>query len=161
MKVQQGGCLCRQVRFEVDQDPHWVTICYCRFCQKATGSDHMIEPIFARMAFRIVAGEPCVYTHLSEGSRREVYVHFCGTCGSKLYLTFDRWRDRLGVYAGAFDDPNWFPIAPENTKHIFLDEAPRGTVIPAGFRTYAQHAVLLDGTPLDPQVLDAPLTVQR
>ena len=152
--AQAGGCLCGKLRYEVTTDPLSVTICFCSFCQRATGAQGMTEPIFDRAAFRITRGTPKRYTHISGGSGREVYVHFCAECGTKTHLTFARWPDRLGVYAGTFDDPGWFAVTPENSKYIFLDNAVRGTLVPAGARTYGQHAATSDGAPLDPVILD-------
>ncbi len=152
MTDHQGGCLCGRLRFGIDRDPEWVTMCFCRFCQKTTGSAFMIEPIFDVAAFRMITGEPARYTHLSEGSGKDVYIHFCGDCGSKINLTFDRWQDRLGVFQGAFDDPGWFPVTPDNSKYIFTDHAPRGFVIPPGYKTYPAHAATLEGEPLAPVI---------
>jgi len=44
--TQSGGCLCGDLRYSVEGEPEWVTTCYCRFCQTATGSDYMVEPLF-------------------------------------------------------------------------------------------------------------------
>jgi len=159
MTEQSGGCLCGQLRYDVISAPLWVTVCYCRFCQHATGSDHMVEPIFERDQFGFTQGEAAVFTLPSSGSGKDVHVHFCQACGTKLALTFARWPDRLGVYAGTFDDPEWFVMTPQNTKHIFAAEAVRGTVIPAGFPVFQRHAAEIDGTPLTPETYDAPHTV--
>jgi hypothetical protein len=155
MIPQHGGCLCGALRYHVTQPPDWVTVCFCTFCQRATGAQGLVEPIFPTSAFAVTHGSPRVYTHISSGSGQQVHVHFCPDCGTKSHLTFARWPDRLGVYSGSFDDPNWFDMTPETTKYIFLDNAPRGTLIPAGFRTYAQHAADASGTPLDPVVFEA------
>lgn len=160
MIKHEGGCLCGKIRYEVDTDPLWVTACFCGFCQRATGAQGMVEPIFDVTAFSVTRGEVKRYTHVSGGSGKGVYVHFCYECGTKTHLTFERWPDRLGVYSGTFDDPGWFEFSPENSKFIFLDNAVRGTLIPAGFKTFAQHAAENDGTPLDPLVLDEVLHVR-
>lgn len=149
-----GGCLCGELRYEVTGVPLGVTVCFCTFCQRATGAQGMIEPIFEIDAFRFTRGTAKRYTHVSAGSGQEVYVHFCVDCGTKTHLTFARWPERLGVYAGTFDDPGWFAFTPENSKYIFVDDAARGTLVPAGFRTFGQHATTADGTPLDPVILD-------
>lgn len=149
----QGGCLCGALRFVTLGPAHWITICFCNFCQKATGGPQMTEPIFDVDKFRITEGTPTVYTHISGGSGQEVYVHFCNKCGSKTHLTFARWPDRLGIYRGAYDDPNWFEMTPDNTKFIFLSAAQRGTLVPPGYNTFAEHAATLDGEPLEPRVL--------
>lgn len=157
MAIHEGGCLCGGVRYRVTTDPLWVTACFCHFCQRATGAQGMIEPIFDTAAFEITRGTPRVYTHVSTGSGKGVHVHFCDTCGTKTHLTFERWPDKMGIYAGTFDDPGWFEFSPDNSKFIFLDSAARGTLVPAGFKTYRQHAATADGVPLAPEVLDAVL----
>ena len=68
--------------------------------------------------------------------------------------TFSRWPDRLGVYAGTFDDPGWFEFTPENSKYIFLDSATFAAFVPAGFKAFRQHAATVDGTPLEPEIFD-------
>jgi hypothetical protein len=55
----------------------------------------------------------------------------------KLYLDLERFPAIYGVYGGTFDDPNWFDRSPEMTRHIFLGSAQRGTVIPAGVKTFS------------------------
>ncbi len=120
----------------------------------------MIEPIFGTGAFACTSGAARVYNHTSAGSGLKVFVHFCETCGTKTHLTFERWPDIVGVYAGTFDDPNWFDIVPETSKYIFRDSAQRGTLIPSGFPVYGQHATTNDGTPIEPVVLSNDLHIR-
>ncbi|MDA7427983.1 GFA family protein [Primorskyibacter aestuariivivens] len=155
----KGRCLCGNVEYDTGQDPLWVTVCYCRFCQRATGSDRMIEPIFERDGFSFTKGTPAVYTLPSEGSGQDVNVHFCADCGTKLALTFARWPDRLGVYIGTLDDPGAISVTPENSKHIFLSEARQGTIVPPGFKFFERHAAENDGTPIEPTILQKPYVV--
>ena len=150
----KGRCLCGAVTYDTGAAPLWVTVCYCTFCQRATGSDRMIEPIFERAAFRFTAAPPTVYTLPSEGSGRDIHVHFCAACGTKLALTFDRWPDRLGIYIGTLADPGSIAVTPDTSKHIFLSEARPGTLIPPGFKTFERHAATTDGTPLEPTIHD-------
>lgn len=154
-----GRCLCGKVEYVTGGEPLWVTVCYCRFCQHATGSDRMIEPIFERAAFAFTGGSPSTYTLPSEGSGQDVTIHFCSDCGTKLALTFARWPDRLGVYSGTLDDPGAIPVTAENCKHIFTSEARPGTILPAGHKLFERHAVETDGSPIEPTVLDVPSRV--
>lgn len=151
-----GRCLCGRAGYDSGAAPLWVTICYCRFCQRATGSDRMIEPIFDRARFSF-CGEPAVYSLRSEGSGKQVQVHFCPDCGTKLALTFERWPDRIGIYAGTLDDPPSLAVTPENSKHIFVSEARPGTILPAGVPVYDRHAAEDDGTPVQPVTHHAPV----
>ena len=156
MKVNEGRCLCGAIRYAVRSAPARVTMCHCRFCQRATGSAFLVEPIFERSNFEIVVGTPATYVHISEGSGKEVTINFCATCGTKLFLGFERFADVIGVYGGTFDDPNWFARTAANSKHIFLDAARHGTLIPPGIPAFARHAMHDDGSPVEAMVFDAP-----
>ncbi|MBJ3762568.1 GFA family protein [Maribius pontilimi] len=156
-----GRCLCGTISYDTGSQPLWVTVCYCAFCQRATGSDRMIEPIFERADFAFTQGSPSVFKLTSKGSGKEVQVHFCPACGTKLALTFERWPDRLGLYIGTLDDPAAIEITPENSKHIFVSEARPGTILPADAKTFARHAAQIDGTPIEPSVHAAPYLVER
>ncbi|AML52385.1 GFA family protein [Falsihalocynthiibacter arcticus] len=154
MENAQGGCLCGNLRYAVENQPSRVTICHCKFCQRATGGAYMVEPIFDAQDFRLLKGTPKKYAHISAGSGKKVFVHFCDTCGTKLFLTFERFANIVGVYGGTFDDPDWFDLTPENSKQIFLGVAQRGTSIPPHVNTFIEHATEPDGTPIEPTVFE-------
>jgi len=154
MEVHEGGCLCGALRYATRGEPLTVTICHCRFCQRATGSAYMVEPIFRRAAFETTAGAPARYALRSAGSGKQVTAHFCPTCGTKTHLAFERFPNFIGVYAGTFDDPDWFPRPAKKVQHIFLDMAQRGVAIPPGLRTYRQHSLSNDGTPSQATAFD-------
>jgi hypothetical protein len=159
MTIHPGGCLCGAVRYEALREPARVTICHCRFCQRATGSAYMVEPIFRRADIRITKGKPTIYALPSAGSGKTVHVHFCPTCGTKLWLGFDRFPEVYGIYAGTFDEPDWFDIGPANTKQIFIDVARRDSILMPGIDAYGQHAMLNDGTPTTAFRVDQPRAV--
>ena len=161
MPFNQGGCLCGAVRYATSSEPLRVTYCHCKFCQRATGSAYLVEPIFHRRCFQIILGKPTTYTHVSEGSGKRVTVNFCSTCGTKLFLDLERFPEIFGVYGGTFDDPNWFDRTPQTSRHIFLNSAQRSTVIPAGFRAFREHAILNDGTPGRPLIFEHPHTIGK
>ncbi|WP_435259266.1 GFA family protein [Thioclava sp. FR2] len=155
MERHEGGCLCGAIRYETRASPERVTVCHCQFCQRATGSAYMVEPIFDAADFGVIKGAPRTYDAVSAGSGKQVHVHFCADCGTKLWLSFERFPGKLGLYAGTFDDPCWFEIAPERSKHIFLSEARRDTVIPAGIPTFARHVVDNEGTAQEVTVFES------
>ena len=156
----EGRCLCGKISYDTGSDPLWVTICYCRFCQRATGSDRMIEPIFERAKFNFTRNAPSIYTLPSEGSGKDVSIHFCADCGTKLALTFERWPDRIGIYLGTLNDPSVILTTPENSKHLFVSEARSRTILPAGFKTFDRHATENDGTAIAPVIHASPFVVQ-
>ena len=156
----KGRCLCGKVSYDTGSEPLWVTICYCRFCQRATGADRMIEPIFERGPFTFTGSSPSIYTLPSEGSGKDVNVHFCADCGTKLALTFERWPDRIGILVGTLDTPAAVVVTSENSKHIFVSEARAGTILPADFKTFQRHATENDGSAIEPIVHSSPFTVR-
>ncbi len=156
MSVAEGRCLCGEVRFAVQSAPRRVTICHCKFCQRATGSAYLVEPIFGLGDFAVTHGQPHVYEHRSEGSGKLVCIHFCATCGTKLYLTFERFAEVVGVYAGTFDDPNWFERTPENSKQIFMSVAQHGSVFLPDINTFEEHSTTSDGAPIAPMIFSEP-----
>ncbi len=160
MSAHEGGCLCGAVRYAVKSPPTRVTICHCRFCQRATGSAFMVEPIFAKSDFAVTSGQPKVYRHRSAGSGKMVEVNFCGDCGTKLFLAFERFPDVVGGYGGTFDDPNWFERSAANSRHIFVGVAQRGTVIPAGIKYFEAHSITNQGDPIAPRVFAEPHVIE-
>ena len=158
--MEAGGCLCGGLRFQTCAQPVRVTLCFCKFCQRATGSTHMVEPIFQKSDFEVMVGEPAVYSIQSSGSGKQVSVHFCPQCGTKICLSFERFPNVVGVYAGAFDNPSWFDRLPETTACLFLDSAAVGAIVPAGVPVYRQHRLAPDGLPNEAIVFEAPYQVK-
>lgn len=158
VNTAQGGCLCGEIRYEVSSQPTRVTMCHCRFCQRSTGAAYMVQPAFVSSNFALLKGRPKTYTHVSEGSGKEISINFCATCGTKLFQTFERFEGAVGVYRGTLDDPNWIEITPEKSKHIFLNVAQKETLVPANIALFRAHVLENDGTPNDPIVLEAPRT---
>jgi hypothetical protein len=161
MTVHAGGCLCGTLRYQVVADPLRVTLCHCRFCQRATGGAYMVEAIFRQDDLVVTKGTPTVYETRSAGSGKTVRVHFCPACGTKLHLSFERFPGIVGVYAGTFDEPSWIRVGSDNAKQIFVDVARPDSVLLPDIDVFGQHAMLNDGTPLQPVRFDRPHIVCR
>ena len=107
----------------------------------------------------MLSGETKTYTHVSEGSGKNIDVHFCGNCGSTVRYVLYRFPGVTGILAGTFDDPNWFKWDAETAKHIFLSAARPETVVPADMPLFAHHALSNDDTAIERLMLDAPTPV--
>ena len=137
----EGGCLCGAVRFRTTQAPLRTIACHCTFCQKVTGSSYFAESMFPMNAVEFNGGAMKCYEHVSDGSNKKVFVHFCAHCGTTVSLTFERWPDVRGIARGCYDDPN----AVEVSSHIWTRSAQSGTALPAGVDCFAQARMTLDG----------------
>ena len=155
----EGGCLCGSVRYAVKSEPDWVINCACKFCQRSTGGHYLVETLFPLDGFEVLSGTARTYDRRSEGSGKLVHVHFCEGCGTKLFMTFERYGDVCGVFGGTFDDPGWFPRAPENTSYFYLGQMSDGVVLPAGYDVFFGHGLKIDGTANTPRRFSRPTEV--
>jgi hypothetical protein len=151
--INEGGCLCGAVRYSVSGQPQRVVHCHCRFCQRSSGSASVVECFFPETAFVVLAGEPSVYQHRSEGSGKLLHLSFCARCGTKLFSSMERYPGTIAVLAGTFDNPEWFEPA-EDLRYVFLQSARAGTVVPPGVRAFEQASISADGQLNTPQIYD-------
>ena len=112
-----GGCLCGDIRYEFSGPPVFVSQCFCRDCQKATGTGHTTIVGVPAGNFRITSGTPTVFTCTGDTGGK-VHRHFCGRCGSRLFTTGDLPGDMRIVQAGCLDHPE--QITP--TSAIYLKD---------------------------------------
>lgn len=151
-----GGCLCGAIRYRTVPHASNAWICNCHFCQRMTGGPFLVEHCFTRDEIDVTRGTPAIYTHVSAGSGKEVYVHFCAACGSHLFLTLERWPETKNIFTTTLDDPAEVGYGPETLRYLFLETAQSGTVTPAGFEAFDGHADPADGSPAQIHVFAAP-----
>jgi hypothetical protein len=137
----EGGCLCGRVRFRTTQTPLRTLACHCTFCQKVTGSSYYAESMFPMDAVLFNTGKLSSYEHLSDGSNKKVFVHFCPNCGTTVSLTFERWPDIRGISRGCYDDPNAVTLS----SHIWTRSAQVDTALPEGVECFSKARMNLEG----------------
>ncbi len=98
-----GGCLCGAVRFEVTERPTMDAYCYCKMCQRWSGSVLTSWAGFDKDVFRCIRGE-IKYYKSSEYTERG----FCADCGSSL-VQCPLDGNRISVSTGSFDHSEEFP----------------------------------------------------
>jgi hypothetical protein len=76
---QEGGCLCRAVRYRVTGPPRATSLCHCQSCRRATGGPSLAWAIFDEDKVEIVRGALAVFAS-SPGVERG----FCAACGTSL-----------------------------------------------------------------------------
>jgi hypothetical protein len=100
-----GGCMCKAIRYECSVEPIGMGICYCRDCQKATGSAFASALVVPRN--RITITGEVKYYGVRGDSGNLVNRGFCPHCGSRLFGTPAN-PDLISIQAGSLDDPSWF-----------------------------------------------------
>ena len=112
-----GGCLCGAVRYRITGAPLFVGQCYCRDCQKATGTGHatVVGVLESNLS---IEGRPSVYSSTGS-SGGQVRRHFCAVCAGRLYTSADSAGPVRMVQAGSLDEPH--AVTP--TVAIFVRDA--------------------------------------
>ncbi len=106
-----GGCACGAVRYECSAEPLAMVNCHCRDCQRAGGAGSAPSVVVPAAAFKVVAGEPRVYS-VRAASGHTAHRVFCGDCGAPLFASTSGRTDAVALRAGSLDDPSWFrPLA--------------------------------------------------
>lgn len=131
-----GGCACGKVTFEVDKPLIGAAYCYCKRCQRRTGTAFSATALTQPGSFRVTAGEDLVGVY--EPGDGGYNKFFCRNCSGQLYTSNPDNPDILAIRLGALDqDPGIRPLA-----HQFTDYAAPWFPVPD------------DGLPKFPERLD-------
>jgi hypothetical protein len=119
MTLFTGGCLCGDVRYEIDAEPMFAGFCHCRDCQRAGGGGHSTVAAFPEGVVTITKGQTVKFNSFG-GSGAAVTREFCGRCGSSLFSGGEPGTGRLMVALGSLDDSSVLSPA----FHIFGKDRP-------------------------------------
>jgi len=107
----EGRCYCGERRVIASQAPLTVTYCHCTSCRRASGA-----PVSAFAAFQAeavtITPDPGKAVSPTPGVTR----HFCPTCGSPLWATYDYLPGQIYVPVGIFEAAE--DLAPERHSHL-------------------------------------------
>lgn len=102
MAKQTGGCLCGQVRYELEGDPVATAVCHCTNCQRQSGAAFSINHL-ATEAQLTITGDLTTFEDAGEGGSK-VYRKFCGRCGSPIISTLESMPGMAAIKVGTLDD---------------------------------------------------------
>ena len=122
----EGSCHCGAVRFKVrSAHPAPFNLCYCSICRKTAGGGGYAINLGAEAASLEAIGREHVRVYRArvrddDGEPRQSPAerHFCGECGSALWVWDPRWPELLHPFASAIDSE--LPTPPEHV-HLMLD----------------------------------------
>jgi hypothetical protein len=130
MLTLEGSCHCQAVKFEIgSHTPHPYMRCYCTICRKTAGAGGFAINIMGQAdTFRITSGDAHVRIYQArldedgETYTSEARRHFCGLCGSALWLSDPTWPEWIYPHATAIDTP--LPDPPERVHMMLGSKAP-------------------------------------
>ena len=105
MKVE-GGCYCRNVRYEAEGEPMMKAQCHCRECQYITGGNPNVVLVVPESGFKLTQGEPSAFAR--SDLERPVTRYFCPRCGTALGTRSPARPGSFIVKVGTLDDPSFF-----------------------------------------------------
>ena len=120
----EGSCPCGAVRFRLDSPhPYPFNLCYCSICRKTQGGGGFAINISGVADSLDVEGREYLRVYqarLDDGSgqRSPAQRHFCGECGSHLWVFDPRWPELVHPVASAIDTP--LPVPPDRV-HLMVD----------------------------------------
>lgn len=156
-----GGCLCGDVRYQAVIDEPNAFICACKFCQKHTGGPYLAMHGVGKANFELIRGKTRTYSHKSIASGMTIDIRFCEKCGTKIYMTLERYPAALNIYTPTIDDPSKLPHDIKRLKYNHYETAQSGTVVPAGFEVYWEHYNPVDGPKSEPTIYDEPFIIEK
>ncbi len=128
-----GSCHCGAVRFSLEsRHPYPFNLCYCSICRKTAGGGGYAINLGGDADSLSVTGEDCLRIYQARIGTGEVSPakrHFCGTCGSALWLWDPRWPELIHPFASAIDTD--LPTPPERT-HLMLSSKASWVAVASG-----------------------------
>lgn len=100
----QGGCACGAIRYEISAEPLASVDCYCRDCQKESGTGHESHMVFPHAAVKLIGRGKGWEMTADSGNKKTRF--FCPSCGSPVYMTFGMMPDMFAIRAASLDDPS-------------------------------------------------------
>jgi hypothetical protein len=114
-----GGCACGAVRYEISGAPVFSGNCYCRDCQRSSGTAMASILGVPKGTVKILQGE-ARYFELTADSGNKISRGFCPTCGTPLFSLLAGMPDLMGIKASSLDDPSRFSPG----MNLFTSSAP-------------------------------------
>ncbi|WP_047336562.1 MULTISPECIES: GFA family protein [Pseudomonas] len=148
----QGSCHCGAVHFSLSsRHPYPYQRCYCSICRKTQGGGGYAINLGGDAASLKVRGRKHIVIYharlKSAGAARahssSAERHFCGRCGSGLWLFSPQWPELIHPFASAIDTP--LPVPPQHT-HLMLDSRAPWVEVDAGahdlqFAEYPEESI--------------------
>jgi hypothetical protein len=129
MKLE-GGCYCRELRYEAEGEPMMKAQCHCRECQYITGGAPNVFIAMPLAGFKYTKGN--VKQFKRSDLERPVTREFCPNCGTHV-VTRPQGFPAAIIKVGTLDDPKQFG---DPQMAIFTMDKQSFHQIPAGIASF-------------------------
>lgn len=123
----EGGCQCGAVRYRITARPLGVYACWCRDCQRASGTTHTLSMPIEREHVELIRGDFRSYDKRAD-SGRTVRMMACAICGTRVWNHPLAAPEMMVIKPGTLDETGW--IAPAG--NIWTASAPDWVKIEEG-----------------------------
>ena len=110
-----GGCLCGEIRYQINEPSIDTNYCHCRMCQRFSGAPVVAATAFPREAVVFTQGNPKYFEVTREHAafyKSSLIAErgFCPNCGSSLLYRplVTRWSDWVAIFTASLDNPEDF-----------------------------------------------------
>ena len=134
MATIEGGCLCGKVRYTSDAEPTMVVNCYCKTCQKNSGSTNSYNYAMPAGSVTLTGDTLTVYEDRSGASGKAFQRKFCSNCGSHVISSGPAYEGLEFIKAGTLDGEHLAPAA-----HIWTEEKLAWQALPEGASAFARN----------------------
>ncbi|KAK2784337.1 hypothetical protein FQN53_008566 [Emmonsiellopsis sp. PD_33] len=112
MPTYTGSCYCSAIQYQLNlasPDKARTSLCHCRNCKKAFGTNFGLTAKVSKDSFGITQGKTKEHA-ADNGSGTMLYREFCDTCGSFILEYGEAAKEQFRYIAvGTLDDPDAFP----------------------------------------------------
>lgn len=109
--TREGGCTCRDVRYQATSEPLIVHCCHCRGCQKNSGSSFALNALFEADRVKLISGKVEEITVPTPSGTGQIITRCC-KCKVAVWSNYNMGglRERIRfIRVGTFDEPDQFP----------------------------------------------------
>ncbi|KAF2193709.1 hypothetical protein K469DRAFT_712491 [Zopfia rhizophila CBS 207.26] len=101
--MPEGGCICGNVRYNIEGEPVMKALCHCLDCRKISGSTYSTNAIYQKDNFKLLKGSPKTHVKTADGGN-PITSYFCGDCGSTMWRDGDSFPGMNVIKVGTIDD---------------------------------------------------------
>lgn len=152
-----GGCTCRQVRYQVLTVPMIVHCCHCRWCQRETGSAFALNAVIETDRIETTAGTVEVIVTPSNSEKGQKIAR-CPRCRIALWSHYAGAGEAIRfLRVGTLDSPDLLP--PD--VHIFTSSKQPWVSLPTGVPAFPEYYRATEVWPADSLVRRAAVAAAK